>query len=168
MTGTDDSNARAPSMFLPRSRGQVPWPWRACVTKPSIHCIAASAVSTVDGVRRKLALPDRQGGFGFIPHPSMMHVRLAIRRGATGVPSGVRNHNLSMGCDAGMSATSLRAWPVAGTIPVASECYLGSTGRGGDPALGGIASLPRVRALWSHARLRSTMNARRLIARFSA
>ena len=26
MTGTDDSKECAPSMFLPRPRGQVPWP----------------------------------------------------------------------------------------------------------------------------------------------
>ena len=30
MTGTGDSNARTPSMFLPRQRGQIPWPWQAC------------------------------------------------------------------------------------------------------------------------------------------
>ena len=30
MTGSDDSNTRTLSMFLPRQRGQIPWPWPAC------------------------------------------------------------------------------------------------------------------------------------------
>lgn len=42
--------------------------------------------------------------------------------------------------------------------------YTGSVKRGASPALVGIASLLRVRAIWSHALLRFTMNARKLIA----
>ena len=109
-----------------------------------------------------------RGGFGSHTRRTNGAPPTTMRTGAMGMPSGTTNHTGSMPWRAGNSAiifarTGLRADYCRGF-----RGFTGSVRRGNSPVLVGLDSLLRVRAFWSHAPLRSPLNARKLIARISA